>query len=379
MIHTIAKNLRQIFEEDNLFVDKDTFIVQDALHPDFWEDGKLKEFIRLRLITIAQDFFDSIGIDAEVKDITFTGSLANYNWSNFSDIDLHLIVDFKDIDENKDLVKEMFDAKRFMWNQIHDIGINGFEVEVYVQDESEPHESTGVYSVLNDEWITEPNRTEANIDWENVTKKALSLMDRIDRIQSLFDQGEFQRVYDHTLKMKEKIRKFRQSGLQREGEYSPENIAFKVLRRNGYLEKLSTLKTVSYDKKMSITKGDKGIKIKVESVVTNWKSFLNEEKEITSYIAYVRIALNKGIGISKGEAQSEIRAIPGVTTVSLMPDATSEGDVYYYATFGIRFCCDPAAQKSPEFYVKKVLLPAMKRISGVTVARVIGVPEEEGK
>jgi len=195
----------------------------------------------------------------------------------------------------------------------------------------------------------------------------------------LFDQGEFQRVYDHTLKMKEKIRKFRQSGLQREGEYSPENIAFKVLRRNGYLEKLSTLKTVSYDKKMSITKGDKGIKIKVESVVTNWKSFLNEEKEITSYIAYVRIALNKGIGISKGEAQSEIRAIPGVTTVSLMPDATSEGDVYYYATFGIRFCCDPAAQKSPEFYVKKVLLPAMKRISGVTVARVIGVPEEEGK
>jgi len=182
MIHTIAKNLRQIFEEDNLFVDKDTFIVQDALHPDFWEDGKLKEFIRLRLITIAQDFFDSIGIDAEVKDITFTGSLANYNWSNFSDIDLHLIVDFKDIDENKDLVKEMFDAKRFMWNQIHDIGINGFEVEVYVQDESEPHESTGVYSVLNDEWITEPNRTEANIDWENVTKKALSLMDRIDRI-----------------------------------------------------------------------------------------------------------------------------------------------------------------------------------------------------
>lgn len=377
MIHTIAKNLRQLFEEDDLFVDKDTFIMQDELHPDFWENGKLKEYIRLRLITIAQDFFDSIGVDAEVKDITFTGSLANYNWSNFSDIDLHLIVDFKDVDENKDLVKEMFDAKRFVWNKTHDIGINGFEVEVYIQDEAEPHESTGVYSVLNDEWITEPNRREANIDWENVTKKALSLMDRINRIQSLFDQGKYDEAYQHTLKMKEKIRKFRSSGLQREGEFSPENIAFKVLRRNGYLEKLSTLKTVSYDKKMSIPKEDKGIKIKVESMVSDWKKFLSEEKEVKSYIAYVKTALNKQSGTTKGEAQSEIRAIPGVTTVSLIPDNSTEGTTYYYATFGIRFCCDPAALESPDFYVKKVLLPGMKRISGLTVARVVGKPTED--
>lgn len=377
MIHAIAKNLRQIFEEEDLFVDKDTFLMQDELHPDFWEDGKLKEAIRLRLITIAQDFFDKIGVDAEVKDITFTGSLANYNWSNFSDIDLHIIADFKEVGDNIELVKEMFDAKRFMWNKTHDIHINDFEVEVYVQDAAEPHESSGVYSVLNDEWITEPTPREANIDWENVTKKALSLMDRIDRIQSVFDKGDYKDAYDHTLKMKSKIKKFRSSGLQREGEFSPENIAFKVLRRNGYLEKLSTLKTVSYDKMMSITK-DAPITVKVESLVKGWKDYIVEEKEIKSYITYVRIALNRNAGISRGEAQSEIRAIPGVTTVSLMPDAAREGEVYYYATFGIRFCCEPAALKSPEFYVRKVLLPSMKRISGVTVVRMIGMPSEEG-
>lgn len=377
MIHAIAKNLRQIFEDEDLFVDKDTFLMQDDLHPDFWEDGKLKEAIRLRLITIAQDFFDKIGVDAEVKDITFTGSLANFNWSNFSDIDLHIIADFKEVDDNIELVKEMFDAKRFMWNKTHDIHINDFEVEIYVQDEAEPHESTGVYSVLNNEWLTEPNRREANIDWENVTKKALSLMDRIDRIQSVFDKGEYQDTYDHTLKMKEKIGKFRSSGLQREGEFSPENIAFKVLRRNGYLEKLSTLRTVAYDKKMSIKK-DAPITVKVESVVRGWKDYLAEEKEIKSYITYVRIALNSAAGISRGEAQSEIRAIPGVTTVSLMPEGGREGEVYYYATFGIRFCCEPAALESPSFYVKKVLLPSMKRISGVTVVRMIGMPSEEG-
>jgi len=376
MIHAIAKNLRQIFEDEDLFVDKDTFLMQDDLHPDFWEDGKLKEAIRLRLITIAQDFFDKIGVDAEVKDITFTGSLANFNWSNFSDIDLHIIADFKEVGDNIELVKEMFDAKRFMWNKTHDIHINDFEVEIYVQDEAEPHESSGVYSVLNNEWLTEPTPREANIDWENVTKKALSLMDRIDRIQSVFDKGEYQDAYDHTLKMKEKIRKFRSSGLQREGEFSPENIAFKVLRRNGYLEKLSTLRTVAYDKKMSIKK-DAPITINVESMVKGWKGYLVEDKEITSYIAYVRLALNKQNNITRGEAQSEIRAIPGVTTVNLMPDPKSEGEVYYYATFGIKFCCEPSALESPSFYVKKVLIPGMKRISGVTVVRIIGVPEED--
>jgi len=112
--------------------------------------------------------------------------------------------------------------------------------------------------------------------------------------------------------------------------------------------------------------------------VRGWKDYLAEEKEIKSYITYVRIALNSGAGISRGEAQSEIRAIPGVTTVSLMPEAGREGEVYYYATFGIRFCCEPAALESPSFYVKKVLLPSMKRISGVTVVRTIGMPSEEG-
>ena len=115
----------------------------------------------------------------------------------------------------------------------------------------------------------------------------------------------------------------------------------------------------------------------LDHYIYSWKDYLAEDKEITSYIAYVRLALNKQNNITRGEAQSEIRAIPGVTTVSLMPDAKTEGDIYYYATFGIRFCCEPAALESPSFYLKKVLIPGMKKISGVTVVRVIGVPEED--
>ena len=108
----------------------------------------------------------------EYEDITFTGSLANFNWSKFSDIDLHLLVDFSKVDENTDLVREFFRGKYGIWNKDHDIRIKGFEVEIYVQDSNEAHISTGVYSVLNDEWIVQPVQEEPEIDFENIQMKA---------------------------------------------------------------------------------------------------------------------------------------------------------------------------------------------------------------
>ncbi len=108
----ISSYIKNILENDGF--DREGFVIRDNLHPDFWDDdGKLKEHIRRRLITIAKDFFESIGLpNMNIKDVTFTGSLANYNWSRFSDIDLHIIADFAEIDENEDLVREMFNGKK---------------------------------------------------------------------------------------------------------------------------------------------------------------------------------------------------------------------------------------------------------------------------
>lgn len=255
---------------------KGTFNTQDTLEPNFWPlDKKLRPSIRKKLIEIAQDFYDSLEIDAELKDITFTGSLANYNWSKHSDIDLHLIVDYKQVDADPELAKDYFNAKKSLWNRIHDIFIGGFEVEVYVQDENEPHTSSGVYSVLNDEWIVEPDRVEAKLSWDDITKKADGLMDQIDRAQKLYRDKKFTQALDYIGKLKEKIRKFRKSGLDSVGEFSSENIAFKVLRRNGYLEKLSNLKHMAYDKLMSRT-NDGLIRVKLDETVKNWKGFIRE-------------------------------------------------------------------------------------------------------
>ena len=53
-------------------------------------------------------------------------------------------------------------------------------------------------------------------------------------------------------KFNEKLGKFRQSGLDKGGEYSEENLVFKVLRRNGYLDKIRSIKDKLADIELSL-------------------------------------------------------------------------------------------------------------------------------
>ena len=199
--------------------------------------------------------------------------MASFNWSTYSDIDLHLVLNFDSIDEDTDFVRDYFNAKIFAWNNQHAIKIHDFEVEIYVENEGEPHEAIGLYSIANKEWIKKPVREEADIDWKEVEKKANSLMDQIDRIAQLLTDKKYKEVEGNSHRLKEKIKRFRRSGLDRAGVFSPENVAFKILRRNGYLSRLAALKTTAYDKLMSIQGGK--IIIKLQETVKNWKNYIN--------------------------------------------------------------------------------------------------------
>jgi hypothetical protein len=125
-------------------------------------------------------------------------------------------------------------------------------VEIYVQDSNEPHTASGLYSVYFDEWINTPQKQDPVIDHTNIKVKAAALMDQIDTAQEMFNDGAYKKVIEYVEKLREKIKKFRTSGLNNGGEYSIENLAFKALRRNGYLGKLSDLRIASYDELMSL-------------------------------------------------------------------------------------------------------------------------------
>ena len=236
-------------------IDLKSFRTRDSLNSKVWtEDKKLNPEIRKQLLMMANDFFESLEVgDLEIDDIILTGSLANYNWSKYSDVDLHILVDFKDLDENVELVRDYFNAKKGIWNDAHDIRVHGFDVEMYVQDTHEPHAATGVYSILNNKWNVEPQSLDdIEIDEKQVERKAEDLMKRIDNIEYKYDNEMYKEVVEDVTKLKEKIRRFRKCGLEDSGEFSPENLAFKALRRNGYLEKLGDLSRDAYDKMMTI-------------------------------------------------------------------------------------------------------------------------------
>ena len=124
-----------------------SFEVNDTLEPEVWEDERLIAEVREALLKIVNDFLIDLPFDLTPEDITLTGSLANYNWSKYSDIDLHIVLDFTTVDENADLVRELFSNLQTNWNTRHDIYMKGYEVEIYFQDSNEPHLSTGIYSI----------------------------------------------------------------------------------------------------------------------------------------------------------------------------------------------------------------------------------------
>jgi len=223
-----------------------SLLPHEDLNSEIWEDYKLNSQIRKALLRIANEFYISLDINIPVDDITFTGSLANFNYTKFSDVDLHLLIDYSAVDENYDLVRNYMMAKKSTWNDKHDIRIKGYEAELYAQDSSEPHHSTGVYSVLRDRWLTKPRPVSVDVDLQSVRCKAESLMYEIDQVlQSPNRLSSIDRI-------KEKIRNMRQSGLERSGEFSTENLAFKILRRNGYLEKLYDTATKDFDDSLSV-------------------------------------------------------------------------------------------------------------------------------
>lgn len=239
-----------------------SFKTKDTLSNEIFEkvEGgfKMHNDVREKLLEISDNFIDTLGVEFFIHDVVLTGSLSNYNWSNFSDVDLHIIIDFDEIVDGdsdsesfKTIFKEFFDAKERVFNEKYNLKIKGYDVEIYVQDINQAHVSSGVYSVLNDEWIVSPEKTNPKIDDNKILGKSEEYIKKIDDLISKFESNDD--VTNETSNLYKKIKTFRQSGLESGGEYSYENLTFKLLRRNGYIGKLLKLKTDIVDKKLSIT------------------------------------------------------------------------------------------------------------------------------
>ena len=220
--------------------------MQNVLNPQLWTDTQLDPQVRERLLSVADRFWRSLDIEAQPADIILTGSMAGYNWTPKSDIDLHIVLDFAAVDEDARLVKDYMLAKKGLWNDQHHIRIKGYPVEVYAQDKAEPHVAPGMYSLLHDAWLKTPVQEAPQVDEATVNKKAEQLAYDIDEAIKAQDLPKLETL-------SERLRTMRQDGLAHGGEYSVGNQVFKALRKSGHMEALSRAKLNIVDTQLSLS------------------------------------------------------------------------------------------------------------------------------
>ena len=263
-LQSLGLKLKENFEleiEPNE-IDMSSFKLQNNLNSDIWDGDKLNSRVRLQLLDIADDFIDYIKIKwLKPFDIVLTGSICNYNWSKYSDIDIHIIIDFSKVGDDEDLIREYFNMKKNEWNQSHDtLEIYGFNVEFYVEDVNDKTVSDGIYSLETNEWIRKPNQNDKhNIgkhDDAMIRTISSEIINKIDNliayVKNTSDKVKLSVASDRVDRLLSTLREFRQDSLSKKGELSVGNIVYKVLRRTNYLDKLWKLKTKIYDKINSI-------------------------------------------------------------------------------------------------------------------------------
>ena len=243
-----AVNENYDIEVNSSDIDLSSFKKKHELVPTIWkEDGMLDSRIRLKLLDIADDFWEFVNLKwVEPKGIILTGSICNFNWSQYSDIDLHIVVDFDEIDEKTEFVENYLSSKKNDWNNEHSgLEIMGYKVELYVQNLGEMPQSGGIYDLEENDWIQKPNPNDIKsigLNKFSIKDKAAKIMtiidDMYDALVSTDDSHKVEVMGDDASYLWKKIKDMRKNSLDKHGESGSGNIVYKILRRTGYLERL---------------------------------------------------------------------------------------------------------------------------------------------
>lgn len=225
------------------------------LNPKLWKNDQLDPLVKKQLLVIAEDFVEELGIDdLDVVDVTISGSNAAFTYTKHSDLDLHILVNMSELHQDA-VYRELFRAKKTLYNDTHNITVHGIPVELYVQDSAEPVVSLGEYSILHDKWIKIPKRRSANLD-QNATKAKFEQLK--DLIQVALKTKHSKKI-SNALAL---IRRYRQAGLDKGGEFSPENLAYKAVRAQGAIDALYAMRDKLHSAELTIEEGYAGAKMK---------------------------------------------------------------------------------------------------------------------
>jgi hypothetical protein len=242
------------------------------LNPAIWKDGELLPKLRDGFMKIAEKFYEFLKVDTALLDVILIGSNANYNWTKYSDIDLHVVINYMEVGDNLHMTKNYLHLQKALWNHEYPLKFKGINIELYAQDMNEDlHASVGIYSIAHGKWINRPKPDLVSIDDSLIHMKAEPFEYEIENLKQNDPELE-KRIHEILLR----LRNLRQAGLEAEGEYSVENLAFKYLRNKGLIDRLKELLHVNAMKQMTLEN------VQFESVSDMLAKHVMQEKLMTT-------------------------------------------------------------------------------------------------
>jgi hypothetical protein len=235
----------EYLDEEIKNFDPSTIKFNDNLHPKLFDNNqKLKKNVQNILINIVNYFLLNIDENIIIDNITITGSIVNYNYNKYSDIDLHFIIDKNDYPTDSfESIIDDFNTKAKLWNYEHEnIKMFGHNIELYMQEKLEIHTSTGVFNLIDNNWVKKPEKQYKDIDMAYLKSKLNKIADKINHVISQNNPEKIEKFIDN-------LKLYRKAGLESEGEYAYENLLYKMLKHTGYMSKL-----YDYKRKLNIEK-----------------------------------------------------------------------------------------------------------------------------
>ena len=245
---------------------KESIEKHDELNQDLFDGEDLKPEVKDKLLEIVDKFKDNLkesDIELEIIDVLFVGSNASYNYTDNSDIDIHIVADTSIYDDKEDLATKLYEAYKRIFNSKYDPLIYGHEVEVYVDSNENHANSNGIYS-LNTGWVKKPdNDTIPDISDELLAKLEDLVRDFKDKYGDVSKMESVDEVDDAI----DSIYKERQASILKDGEYGIGNLLFKEVRNCGLLKQLKDRKVELENQEMSLNE---------ESVFSKAKNFIGD-------------------------------------------------------------------------------------------------------
>lgn len=223
---------------------REKFEIHNELNPKLWENNQLRKDVELKITEIVDQFISTCDIPLSIVDVHLVGSQASYNYTQYSDLDVHIISNFEIIDCPKEILQTAYNSVKAKFNSDYDITLKGIEVELYVEDVQSSVTSNGIYSMFKHEWIKFPKKL-TNIPQVDVSQDIAEWTEKINRVLETNDSDKIEQMINELYEV-------RQTSLYVEGEYGRGNQLFKEIRNIGLLDKLKVAYKSSRSKELSL-------------------------------------------------------------------------------------------------------------------------------